>query len=298
MAEYSGPVVDAHHSIWLRKDVAWLSGPPKPHLYGDIFGLRRDYTIDEYLRDAAAAGVTKSVHVSALWGADRAVDESRWLQSVADKHGFPHAFIAQADLANANVEATLKAHKQIANVRGIYHPLYWDTQMFRRAVPKIDFCNSPDFRRGFALLEQYDLSFELQVYAYQARHVVDLLKAFPKVRFVLAHAGMLSWRAPEAFIEWRAGLSAMAAFPNLHVKLSGLGMYSDGVTLPQARQTIRDTIQIFGAERVMYGSNFPAEKLHEGYADYFTIVRKVLSEYTEADQRAILHDNAVKFYGL
>ena len=90
----------------------------------------------------------------------------------------------------------------------------------------------------------------------------------------------------------------MAAFPNVHVKLSGLGMFSSGITLAQARQVIRDSIQIFGVERTIYGSNFPLEKLHASYADFFGIYRKVLSEYTEAEQRAVLHDNAQKFYRL
>jgi len=113
---------------------------------------------------------------------------------------------------------------------------------------------------------------------------------------ILVHAGMLTDRSPEAIEAWRGALTAMAAFPNLHVKLSGLGMYSGGLTLPQGRQVIRDAIQIFGADRTIYGSNFPLEKLHASYADFFGVYRKVLSEYTDAEQRAVLHDNAVRFY--
>jgi hypothetical protein len=51
MADYTGPVIDAHHSIWLRKDVAWLTAPPKPHLYGDTFGLRKEDWICPLHRD-------------------------------------------------------------------------------------------------------------------------------------------------------------------------------------------------------------------------------------------------------
>jgi predicted TIM-barrel fold metal-dependent hydrolase len=123
-----------------------------------------------------------------------------------------------------------------------------------------------------------------------------LIKAFPGVKMILVHAGMLTARTQAAIDQWRSALTMMAAFPNLHVKISGLGMYSSGITLPQARQVIRDVIQIFGAERTIYGSNYPLEKLHASYADFFGIYRTVLSEYTEAEQRAILHDNATKFY--
>jgi predicted TIM-barrel fold metal-dependent hydrolase len=115
---------------------------------------------------------------------------------------------------------------------------------------------------------------------------------------ILVHAGMLTERTPEAINEWRAALTAMAAYPNLHVKLSGLGMYSLGLTYAQARQVIRDVIQIFGIERTIYGSNFPLEKLHTSYENFFGIYRKVMAEYTNVEQRAVFHDNAEKFYRL
>jgi len=57
-------------------------------MFGDYFGIRRDYSVEEFKNDVKPQGVTKSVHVTAMWGPDRALDETRWLQSVADKHGF------------------------------------------------------------------------------------------------------------------------------------------------------------------------------------------------------------------
>ena len=296
MPAYDGPVIDTHHHIWLRKDVAWLADPPIPRMFGDYFGLRRDYPVEEWINDIVPAGVTKSVHVTAMWGPGRALDESQWLQATADKHGFPHGIVCNVDLADPNVEDALKAQKQFPNLRGVRQMLYWDSPTVRQAVSRPDFCNSPDFRRGFALLEKYDLSFELQVYAGQAAYAAELVRAFPNVRMILVHAGMLTERTPQAIEQWRAALTSLAAFPNLHIKLSGLGMYSQGLTYPQARQVIRDAIQIFGVERTIYGSNFPLEKLHTSYADFLGIYRCVLAEYPEGDQRAVLHDNAAKFY--
>jgi predicted TIM-barrel fold metal-dependent hydrolase len=298
MAPYNGPVIDTHHHIWLRKDIPWLADPPIPRMFGDYFGLRRDYPVEEWINDIVPQGVVKSVHVTAMWGPSRALDETRWLQSVADKHGFPHGIVCNADLTDSGIEAALQAQKQFSNLRGVRQMLYWDSASVRQSVPRPDYCNAAEFRRGFALLEKYDLHFELQVYAEQAKYAVELIKAFPNVRMILVHAGMLTARTPEAINEWRTALTAMAAFHNLHVKISGLGMYSSGITPPQARQVIRDTIQIFGIERTIYGSNFPLEKLHASYADFFGTYRNVLAEYTESDQRQVLHDNAVKFYRL
>jgi predicted TIM-barrel fold metal-dependent hydrolase len=296
MPAYSGPVIDTHHHIWLREDIPWLADPPIARMYGEYFGLRRDYPVEEWINDVVSEGITKSVHVTANWGVARALDETRWLQSIADKHGFPHGIVCEAVMTDPDLNAKLKAQKQFPNLRGVREQIFWDSHPLRQRVSRPDFCNTPEFCRGFALLEKYDLSFELQVFAAQAPYAVDLIKAFPNVRMILLHAGMLTDRAPEMIEQWRGALTAMAAFPNLHVKISGLGMFSQGLAAPQARQVIRDTIQIFGVERVIYGSNFPLEKLHASYADFFGIYRKVLSEYSEAEQRAVLHDNAARFY--
>jgi len=293
---YSGPVIDTHHHIWLRKDVAWLADPPIPRMFGDYFGIRRDYLVEEFIQDVKPHGVTKSVHVTAMWGPGRALDESRWLQAVADKNGFPHGIVCNADLTDPIVESALKTQKQFPNLRGVRQMLYWDSQTVRQGAPRPDFCNDPNFRRGFALLEKHDLHFELQVYAGQAAYAVELIKAFPNVRMILVHAGMLTGRTQVEIDQWRAALTAMAVYPNLHVKISGLGMYSNGIAVPQARQVIRDVIQIFGVERTIYGSNFPLEKLHASYGDFLGVYRTVLSEFTETEQRAVLHDNAATFY--
>ncbi len=298
MPNYTGPVIDTHHHIWLRKDVSWLAEPPIPRMFGDYFGLRRDYPVEEWINDIVPNGVTKSVHVTAMWAPGKELEESRWLQATADKSGFPHAFVCNANLADPNIDAQLTEQKKFKGLRGVRQMLYWDGSPVRQAVTRPDYCNDPDFRSGFALLEKHGLHFELQVYASQVKYALDLIKAFPKTPMILEHAGMLTTRDITGINEWRAALTAMAAHPHLHVKISGIGMYSQGVTLQQARQVIRDCIQIFGIDRVIYGSNFPLEKLHASYADFLGIYREVMSEYTEADQAKVFHDNAVKFYRL
>jgi predicted TIM-barrel fold metal-dependent hydrolase len=298
MSRYAGPVVDTHHHIWLRKDVAWLKDPPIVRAIGDFFGLRRDIPVEEWMHDAVPQGVVKSVHVTANWGAARALEETRWLQAVADQHGFPHAIVCQADLTSDDVGTQLQAQKQFPNVRGVRHQLHWDSAPLRQNVSRPDLCNTAEFRRGFALMEKHGLHFELQVFAAQAVYAVELIKAFPGVRFILLHAGMLTERTQAAIDQWREALAAMASCPNVHVKISGLNMFNPHWTQRHLRQSIRDAIQIFGIARTLYGSNFPLEKLHASYADLIAAYRAVLSEYPEHDQAAVFHDNAVRFYRL
>ena len=298
MIRYAGPVIDTHHHIWMRKDVAWLKDPPIRRAIGDFFGLRRDIPVEEWMHDVVPEGVVKSVHVTANWGAARALDETRWLQGVADRHGFPHGIVAQADLTDPDIAAQLRAQREFPNLRGVRHQLHWDSAPLRQNVSRPDLCNTLEFRRGFALLEQHDLHFELQVFAAQASYAVELIKAFPGVRFILLHAGMLTERTPAAIEQWRGALATIAEFPNVHVKISGLNMFNPDWTVKSMRQQVRDAIQIFGIERTIYGSNFPLEKLHASYADLIGAYRTVLSEYPGDDQRRVLHDNAVSFYRL
>ena len=94
---YSGPIVDAHHHIWRLADVPWLAGPILPRIFGEYAPIKRDYLVDEYLRDVRAAGVEQSVYVQCNWPNDRAIDEVAWVQSVSDQHGFPHGIVGFAD---------------------------------------------------------------------------------------------------------------------------------------------------------------------------------------------------------
>src|SRR4029079_3222776 len=108
--------------------------------------------------------------------------------------------------------------------------------------------------------------------------------------------GMLAVRTQAAIDQWRTALTGMGALPKPHGKSPGTGLDRSGFTLPQTRQVIGDVIQIFGPERTIYGSNFPLEKLHASYAEFFGIYRTVLAEYPDADQRKVFHDNAAAFY--
>ena len=94
------PTIDAHHHIWRLKDLAWLSGPQVPRIFGPYEAIRRDYPIEEFRADLDGCNVVKSVYVQTNWPAGRSYDEAKWVQSVIDATGWPHANVAHADLAD------------------------------------------------------------------------------------------------------------------------------------------------------------------------------------------------------
>src|SRR5260370_41682788 len=116
------PVADAHHHLWDLKALRypWLQGPPGAEGFsGDTSPIRRDYSIDDFLADSRGSGVVRSVHVQAEADPSDPVAETRWLQRIADAHGFPHDLVAFVALDKKDAETILEGHCQYANMGGI-----------------------------------------------------------------------------------------------------------------------------------------------------------------------------------
>jgi len=298
MKSAAGPVIDAHHHIWRLSETPWLQGPPVPRIFGAYDAIRRDYTIEEYLADATPSGVVKSVFVQVNVGAGKEVDEVAWVQSVADRHGFPHAITAFADLSAPEIGATLDRELACANTRAIRQQLHWHENPLYRFASGPSIMNEPGWRRGLDDVRRRGLMFELQVFAGQMPDAVKLVRDYGDVTFILLHAGMLEDRTEAGWAHWRAGMTQLAACPNLMVKLSGLGTFDRACSVERWRPVIEATIDLFGPARCMFGSNFPIEKLWTDYATLVGTVRACLARYAEHEQRAVLHDTAARLYRL
>ena len=290
------PIVDAHHHIWRLADLTWLHGPPVPRIFGAYDAIRRDYTIDEYVAEATPAGVARSVYVQTNWPPDHAVDEVAWVQAVADRHGFPHAIVGFADLAAPDVERTLDALCAFRHLRGIRQQLHWHARPQYRFATRPDVASDPTWRRGLAMVARRGLVFELQVFAGQMGEGIRLAHDFPDLTFVLLHAGMLEDRTPAGWSQWRAGMEGLAACPNVVVKLSGLGTFVRACALDLWRPVIEETVAMFGADRCMFGSNFPVEKLWTSYADVVAVTETALAGLGEAERTAVWRDTALRVY--
>lgn len=292
------PLVDAHHHIWRRADLAWLQGPPQPRIFGEYAAIRRDYPIEEYAAEARAAGVVGSVYVQTNWPAGREEEEVAWVQSVADRHGFPHAIVGHADLAAPGVGAVLDRMMQHSRLRGIRQQLHWHEKDLYRFAARPDLTDDPAWRAGLAEVARRGLLFELQVFAGQMEASARLVRDFSGLPFVLLHAGMLADRSPDGWTRWRAGMRALAAAPNVHVKLSGLGTFPRACSVELWGPVIRETVELFGPGRSMFGSNFPIEKLWTTYDQVVRVTTGCLAGLSAAEQRAVLHDTATGVYRL
>lgn len=292
-------IVDAHHHIWRQADLDWLSGPMIPRIFGPYEPIRRDYLIDEYRADVTPFGVEKSVYVQTNWPLAKSVDEVRWVQSVAEETGWPHAIVGSADLMDDGCAAVFAEQARISPLmRGTRLQLHWHQNPAYRFAPVPDRMNDPVFRRNLARIETYGWHFELQVFSGQMRNAAKLAADFPGIPFVLIHAGMLESDLPEDRAVWLEGMKLLAEQPNVLVKFSGLGTFSHRVEPAFIAGVIRDVVTLFGSDRCMFGSNFPIEKIWTDFETLWAAYSGALAEYPEQVRDNILRDTAAKTYRL
>jgi predicted TIM-barrel fold metal-dependent hydrolase len=295
------PIVDAHQHFWdlERNYLPWLSDPaPIPFRYGDYGALRRNYLPEDYFRDAGAHRVVKTVFVETEWDPADPVGESRWLAEVIAASGFPHGIVAGGRLDDPGIEAVLAGHAAFSRVRGIRHK--------PRAAPAPDqveprapgSMGDPAWRRGYALLEKYGLSFDLQTPWWHLGEAAALARDFPRTQIILNHTGLPADRSVEGLAGWREAMARLAACPNVAVKISGLGQPGKAWTVGANGPIVRDTIAIFGVERCMFASNFPVDGLCASFDTIYAGFKTIVADLDPADQRRLLHDNSVRFYRL
>jgi predicted TIM-barrel fold metal-dependent hydrolase len=175
----------------------------------------------------------------------------------------------------------------------------------------------PRVREGFARLAPLGLSFDAWMYHTQLGELVDLARAFPETQIVLDHVGgaiglgRYAGKRDEVFAEWSGRIRELAACPNVHVKLGGLGMRMFGFDLhthelpPSSnelaaawRPYIETCIAAFGPERAMFESNFPVDKGSCSYAALWNAFRHITAGYSAAEKAALFAGTATRFYRL
>lgn len=296
---YTGPVVDAHHHLWRQRDLPWLAGEMVPRIFGPYEPIRRDYLAEEYVAEARRSGITQSVYVQANWPLERSLDEVRWLQAVHEATGWPSAVVGSADLFSPEAPDTMRAQAALSPlVRGTRLQLHWHPR------PEFRFASGPDrmrdevFRRNIAVLPSLGWVFELQVFPGQMADAAELVADFPDTTFVLVHAGMLVDREEASVVAWEAGLRELARYPNVVVKLTGQGTFVHRVDPALIALVAERVLELFGARRAIFGTNFPIEKLWTPMADLVDAWRAALSGLSPEEQSWVFCENARAVYRL
>jgi predicted TIM-barrel fold metal-dependent hydrolase len=295
------PIVDAHQHFWdlQRNYLPWLCDEPRvPFRYGDYSALRRNYLPQDYWRDAAGHEVVKTVYVETEWDPGDPVGESRWLQEIIAATDFPHAIVAGARLDRQGVERVLAEHAGFSQVRGIRHKPRAARSPAEVEIGVPGSMDDPAWRRGYAVLGRYGLSFDLQTPWWHLPEAARLARDFPGTQIILNHTGLPADRSEAGLAGWRKAMRTLAAEPNVAVKISGLGQPGRPWTVEANGPIVRDTIRVFGVERCMFASNFPVDSLCADFDTIFSGFAAIVAEMSDADRLQLFHDNAIRFYRL
>jgi L-fuconolactonase len=312
------PIIDPHHHLWERP------------------GNR--YTLDELRADLSGQNVRQTVFVecTSMYRADgpeefRVVGETEWVQGIAAQSasgGFGETRVAAGIVGSADLrlgdrvapvlEAQIAASPQ--RFRGIRHRAAWAEP---GVVPNQSAAQPPhllldaDFRRGFAYLRAYGLTFEAWLYHPQLPELADLARAFPNTTIILNHlggpigVGPYQGKRDDVFAQWKPDFAAVAACPNVVLKVGGIQMVVNGFgwherdkpptsdeLLAENRDWYLYAIEQFGPDRCMFESNFPVDRLSCSYTVLWNQFKKLTKGFSADERAAMFHDTAMRVYRL
>jgi predicted TIM-barrel fold metal-dependent hydrolase len=292
-------VVDAHHHLINRRavDYPWIRrrSPVLEALLVNYYDVAHDYDVGDYASDVAGARLVKSV--ACEFGAADGVAEAQWIQRCADSCRSPNAFIAAVDLASSSVADVLATYRELPVVRAVRQPLYWARDPMRRLGARPDYLTDRDWWHGFERVAEHGFVWDLLVYDEQLADAHRLIRSFPQTKIVLEAAGWPLDQTAEGFKRWEERLEAVSEYPNVTLKLQGLALLF-GASADALRRWVRSAIRTFGADRCMFATHFPVDRLLWSFDDLLAALLGILADLSPSDKQAFFAGCASHVYGL
>ena len=291
-------IVDAHQHFWdpASNYHPWLRDePPIPFRYGDYAAIRRRYLPPDYLAEVAPCRIAGTVYIETEWDPRDPVGETLYVENLRREFGLPTVSVAQAWLDRDDCAAVLEQQAAFQFVRSVRHKpranaLPTDTAPGGMTDTK--------WRDGFARLRPNGLRFDLQTPWWHLHEAVQLARDFSDTQIILNHTGLPSDRSVDAIAGWRRAMALLADCPNAAVKISGIGRRGVPWTAADNREIVLTTIELFGADRCMFASNFPVDSLCASFDTIFSGFREIVRDFPDNEQRALFHDNARRIYAM
>jgi predicted TIM-barrel fold metal-dependent hydrolase len=300
MTKLPTAIVDAHHHLWAldRGHYPWLQDAYNPDAFilGNYAPLCRDFGVREYRAAVDDMPVIATVHVEAERSRGEALAETQWLHEVHAAQGMPDAVVAWADFSQPDIAERLAEQAAHPLVRGIRCKPRTAAGPERSVRGEPGSMQDERWLAGLAEMARHGLTWDLRVPYWHLEEAAEVARAVPQVPIVLEHTGLPWDRSVQGLALWRRGMEALAACSNVHVKLSELGLRGQPWRLEDNAPVVRDAVAIFGARRCMFASNFPVAGLRIGYPELVRAMSQALAHLAPDEQRAIWHDNALRFY--
>jgi predicted TIM-barrel fold metal-dependent hydrolase len=313
------PICDPHHHLWEFR--------PEPVHY-------QRYLLSDLAADLNSGHDVRStvfIEVKARYRTDgpeemRPVGEVEFVEGLATEgargqHGrarMAAAIIGYADLKlGARVAPVLDAMEAASptRFRGIRHSVGWDPspELVNRDIQGL--LASDKYRAGARELARRGLCLENSLYHPQLPELALFARAVPDLTIILNHIGGLvrvgpyANRADAVLPAWRRGIAAVAACPNVIIKLGGVGQRRFGFDWAEREKPIGSAelaralsplmqycIEQFGPDRCMFESNFPVDKVSYSYNVIYNAFKRLSDGYSAAERAAMFHDTAARVY--
>jgi L-fuconolactonase len=282
-------LIDTHQHLWVMSERAYSWIEPA---YGPLYD---DFTPERLAPEIPASGVTGSVLVQA---ADT-YDDTFYMLDVAGHSDFVQGVVGWVPFDRPNESRTaletLSKNECFKGVRNLSHDY---------SNPKYEsddaWITRPAVLETLAYVEKMGLSFDyVSVKPEHTKNIVTLAQKFPKLKIVVDHFAKPPIAAKE-MEPWASSMAEIAAFPNVHAKLSGLNTASDlaNWTVADWQPYVDFMVKTYGANRVMMGGDWPVIVLGNTYVEIWKAQVEVISGYSQEDQDWITHKTAKAFYNL
>jgi len=274
--------IDSHQHYWHfnTADYGWMGE--------NMSVIKRDFLPTDLLPELKSIDFDGSVAVQAR----QSLEETNWLLQLADEHPHIKGVVGWLDLQSEQAEEQIAAFAKHPKAAGVRHVIHDEEDL--------DFMLRPAFIRGVQLLEKYDLAYDILIFPTHLANTIEFVKQFSdKQIFVVDHIakplikdGIVS--------PWKEDIVALAKFPNVYCKLSGMVTEADWNTWkPENIRPYLDVIMdAFGPERILIGSDWPVCLVAGKYSEVMQVVTDYISTFTEKEQDLMLGGNAAKAYKL
>ena len=281
----SHPIIDAHIHLWDtgKLDYPWLANVPS---------INRPFLLHDYDEARGRVPVEAMVFVQCECRPDQHLEELAWVQSLADSDPRLQAIVPWAPLEDG--EAVVDALRVMAadpRVKGVRRIIEFEDD--------IGFCLRAGFVRGVRMLGEHGLHCELTIGPRNFPNVMKLVEQCPGTRFILDHIGCPAIK-DQSLQPWQDYLRAFAASGPHPCKFSNLVCNADleHWTINDLRPFADAVIEIFGPERIIWGSDWPHALRASSWPRWFETACELTAGLGAEAQRKIFHDNARDFYRL
>lgn len=280
----SVPFVDTHVHLWdpMRLGYDWLAGNDT---------LDRRHELPEFAAATAGLPLESMVFMECAVNAGQALDEARWVTTLARLEPRLKGMVASAPLEQGEaVRPHLEALAALPLLRGIRRLLQSEAD---------DFCLQPGFVTGARMLAEFGLSFDICIFHRQLANVIAFADKVETVPMILDHIGKPGI-ADGLVSPWAEEMRELARRPNVVCKISGVATEADhrNWTEDQLKRYVSTAIDAFGFDRVMFGGDWPVSTLAITYRRWTEILDDLLAGASEDERRKFWRDNAVAFYRL